>query len=69
MTKRNVAMVAAVALVVVCAGSAMAATINVATWADLVAATPSSGDVVQFAAGTYTVTAQVEVVGGRNLSR
>ncbi len=58
------AMVFAIALTMMFAGSAFAVDIPVADWAALIAATPASGDVVKFNAGTYTVTAQVAVVTG-----
>ena len=58
---RSLAIILVVALV---AGTSSAATINVSTWADALAATPSSGDTVLFAPGTYTVTATLSMKDG-----
>lgn len=55
--------VASIALAVM-SGAAFAATINVTDWAGALAAAPVAGDTVQFAAGTYTVTEPINVVGG-----
>ena len=59
---RGQILMTALACVVLAGGVASAATIPVATWAELEAATPAAGDVIQFGPTTYNVTGQVQLV-------
>ena len=53
-----------VAAVLMFGGSASAATINVTDWAGVIAATPNSGDTIQFPPGAINATSQVALVSG-----